>query len=268
MSIILMTHHDENIYDIFKSQTEAKKQIKLRYKTEKDQVKVHRPEVIVPKKKYAIMGVANLELPDPHNFLKKGSGEPCYVKVTGPKERSKCCLAHKRDEVPKTKEVVKLYNPPKEDKDFVVHNINKIKDQPAKEPEPYLVLDKFGNKEPISVLEPLYVKMKPYGKTPAYLKKFMRQKEKEYQLKKDTIGASQPICRYVTRHRRKELLNGLKQNWEELQLQYQAQSIYTDTLPKILRKSKIENQLKQLERDIVLLERHPYIYVYEDNEIP
>lgn len=79
MSIILMTHHDENIYDIFKSQTEAKKQIKLRYKTEKDQVKVHRPEVIVPKKKYAIMGVANLELPDPHNFLKKGSGR--YINV-------------------------------------------------------------------------------------------------------------------------------------------------------------------------------------------
>lgn len=56
-------------------------------------------------------------------------------------------------------------------------------------------------------------------------------------------------------------------NWEELQKQYQGLPIMTDTIPKILRKSKLEAELKQLEKDIVLLERHPYIYVYEDDNL-
>lgn len=59
---------------------------------------------------------------------------------------------------------------------------------------------------------------------------------------------------------------GLKENWEALQKQYQGLPILTDTIPKKNHKSKIEADLKQLEKDIVLIERHPYIYVYEDNE--
>lgn len=43
--------------------------------------------------------------------------------------------------------------------------------------------------------------------------------------------------------------------------------ILTDTVPKIQRKLKIERELKQLENDIVLLEKHPYIYVYDDDEL-
>lgn len=48
---------------------------------------------------------------------------------------------------------------------------------------------------------------------------------------------------------------------------YQGLPILTDTIPKMHRKSKLEADLKQLEKDIVLLERHPYIYVYDDNEL-
>lgn len=59
----------------------------------------------------------------------------------------------------------------------------------------------------------------------------------------------------------------MKQNWEELQTQYQGLPILTDTIPKINRKSKLEADLKQLEKDIVLVERHPYIYVYDDDEL-
>lgn len=62
------------------------------------------------------------------------------------------------------------------------------------------------------------------------------------------------------------MLQGLKQNWEELQKQYQGLPILTDTIPKKIRKSKIESALKQLEKDIVLIERHPYIYVYNDDD--
>lgn len=37
----------------------------------------------------------------------------------------------------------------------------------------------------------------------------------------------------------------------------------TDTIPKILRKTKMEQELRQLEKDIALVESNPYIYIYE-----
>lgn len=37
----------------------------------------------------------------------------------------------------------------------------------------------------------------------------------------------------------------------------------TDTIPKILRKTKMEQELRQLEKDIALVEENPYIYIYD-----
>lgn len=59
-------------------------------------------------------------------------------------------------------------------------------------------------------------------------------------------------------------LQNLKINWTEIQKEYQGLPILTDTIPKKLRKTKIENDLKQLERDIVFIESRPYIYVYNE----
>lgn len=61
------------------------------------------------------------------------------------------------------------------------------------------------------------------------------------------------------------LIQGLKQNWHELQTTYQGLSLVTDTVPKKLRKTKMESELKRLEREILLVESNPYIYVYEGN---
>lgn len=49
-----------------------------------------------------------------------------------------------------------------------------------------------------------------------------------------------------------------------MQKEYQLLPIITDTIPKILRKTKLENDLKQLEKDISLIEKHPYIYIYDE----
>lgn len=38
-----------------------------------------------------------------------------------------------------------------------------------------------------------------------------------------------------------------------------------DTIPKMIRKTKLENTLKDLERDIMLMENNPYIYIYDEN---
>lgn len=58
----------------------------------------------------------------------------------------------------------------------------------------------------------------------------------------------------------------MKHNWEELQKVYQGLPVLTDTIPKMIRKTKLENDLKQLEKDILLVENLPYIYVYNSSE--
>jgi len=60
---------------------------------------------------------------------------------------------------------------------------------------------------------------------------------------------------------REELLTGLKKNWEVLHHQYQGLSVVTDTAPKKARKERMEAEMKQLEKDIELIERHKVILV-------
>lgn len=62
------------------------------------------------------------------------------------------------------------------------------------------------------------------------------------------------------------LAQGLKQNWEELQKEFQLLPMVTDTVPKIKRKVQLEKRLKELEKDIDLIERNPIIYVAYDQE--
>ncbi len=53
----------------------------------------------------------------------------------------------------------------------------------------------------------------------------------------------------------------LKKNWDELHHQYQGLSVVTDTAPKKYRKERLEQEMKQLEKDIELIERHKTIYI-------
>ena len=65
----------------------------------------------------------------------------------------------------------------------------------------------------------------------------------------------------LTTEERNDILNGLKQNWEQIHHEYQGLSVVTDTAPKKNRKERMEAAMKQLERDIEMLERHRVIYV-------
>lgn len=60
---------------------------------------------------------------------------------------------------------------------------------------------------------------------------------------------------------RNAILTGLKANWEDLYHQYQGLSVVTDTLPKKHRKERLENEMKQLERDIQMMEKHATVYI-------
>jgi hypothetical protein len=67
--------------------------------------------------------------------------------------------------------------------------------------------------------------------------------------------------RTMTEEERDAILRGLKQNWDELHHQFLSLSVVIDTIPKRLRKEKLENDMKLLEKDIDLLQRHQLIYI-------
>ena len=56
----------------------------------------------------------------------------------------------------------------------------------------------------------------------------------------------------------------MKENWEDMMSQFQRLPFLTDSPSKVRRKVKLENDLKELEKDIEFIERHPYIYVCDD----
>ena len=60
---------------------------------------------------------------------------------------------------------------------------------------------------------------------------------------------------------RTKIIDGLKQNWEELHHRYQGLSVVTDTAPKKYRKERMEAEMKQLERDIEMVEKHRHIFI-------
>lgn len=158
------------------------------------------------------------------------------------------------------------HNPPK---DFILENIKNISNMKPKEPEQRVVIDRIGTSKPLKPgLEPIFIRSSHFGKAPRYLLNIINSDKKKYLTIKDESGIQKPKCRYITREERAELLKGLKQNWEELQKQYQGLPILTDTIPKMVRKDRIESNLKQIEKDIQLIERHPYIYVYDDENFP
>lgn len=59
------------------------------------------------------------------------------------------------------------------------------------------------------------------------------------------------------------LFQDLKYNWQLMQKAFLQLPMLTDTIPKILKKTKMEQELKQLEKDIQIVEGNPYIYIYE-----
>ena len=58
----------------------------------------------------------------------------------------------------------------------------------------------------------------------------------------------------------------MKKKYAELIKNYQCLPFVIDTAAKIKRKAALEDKLKQMEKDIELIERHPYIFVYDDED--
>jgi len=113
-----------------------------------------------------------------------------------------------------------------------------------------------------------YVNKKNYGRKPKYLDKRIQEleqqnleKEKEEiknELEHKQKGSRNLVC--IPSAQREAILQGLKDNYKALNNQYQKMSLISDTVPKIIKKTNMEKQLKQYEKDIQKFE-FPNIYV-------
>uniref|UniRef100_H2YHV6 Enkurin domain-containing protein n=1 Tax=Ciona savignyi TaxID=51511 RepID=H2YHV6_CIOSA len=205
------------------------------------------------------MGPAKVDVPTPSDFLKKRSKEPVLPDTTNFKYSG----VGKKPPVPKHDDKPLLGI--RTNKNFIntnaVENIMSV----TKKPLPKFVDTRCGDNnllEP-SGLVPKYTKKPDYGEVPDYLKKRNAEVKKaqeeydQYIRERMRQGAMQQL----NDAEREDIINGLKKNWEELHHQYQGLSVVTDTAPKKNRKERMEAEMKQLERDIELIEKHRVIYI-------
>lgn len=206
------------------------------------------------------LGQAKVPLRGPDHFLKKNEGEPQLPA----KEKF-----HYPDNEPRRPPVPRAGDAPimgiKTNKNFITQNaVSNIMSVPKK-PEKNLVDTKKGDKQPLdtSGLTPKFVNKKDYGETPEYLMKRnaeIRKAQEEY----DAYVAEhfkRGAMKQLSPEERAAILDGLKTNWEKIHHEYQGLSVVTDTAPKKHRKERMENEMKQLERDIEMIEKHNVIYV-------
>lgn len=217
-------------------------------------------EMAEKKDYHRTMGYADVSLDPPENFLKVG----CGIRPD-PVPKDHICPRRYLAPIPKIqpKRAQSAPSP-----NFKLQNIRSVVKANPRRPSARYVDTRKGDFHYVqgSGLLPTYIYQPKFGNVPNYL--LRRTKElsaEEERIRREEISR-QPKCRYVTHDERQEILDGLKHNWEELQHTFQGLSIVTDTVRKILRKVKIESQLKQLEKDILLVESNPYIYVYDDND--
>ncbi|KAH7428754.1 hypothetical protein KP509_09G015800 [Ceratopteris richardii] len=111
-----------------------------------------------------------------------------------------------------------------------------------------------------------YVEKDDYGKVPRYLIRFNEEfKEKQKRVnadgpKRQGIG-TEPNTRRLEEWEKKELIEGLKKKWQEVNTTYQKTTVTLDTWAKKARKERFEDQLMEIERDIQTLSRRVVLVV-------
>ncbi|XP_029481834.1 enkurin [Oncorhynchus nerka] len=207
------------------------------------------------------MGPVKVDLPSPEKYLLKHSKEP--------KLPEKQPFSYLDDETFKKPQIpAKADNPLMgihTKKDFVKTNAFENIMAVPKKPQPIYADTKTGHKQLLenSGLLPKYIKKKDFGKTPEYLQhrtEEVRRAQDEYDsFVKEHMR--QGTMKQLSEDERNNILQGLKMNWGELHHQYQGLSVVTDTTPKKYRKERLELEMKQLERDIDLIERYKTIFI-------
>ena len=224
--------------------------------TVKQEMKQHRAQ-------NKTMGPAKVSVAAPEEFLKKHTGAGRGDKLAienGPRETDN---AQRKPPVPRHDE--KPLMGIRTNKNFINTNaVENIMSVPKK-PLPKYVDTRRGDNNLLetSGLVPKYTHKNDYGKVPEYLQK-RNEEVKRAQEEYDAYireRMRQGAMKQLTDEERDDIISGLKKNWEELHHQYQGLSVVTDTTPKKNRKERMEAEMKQLERDIELIEKHKIIYI-------
>ncbi|XP_046545897.1 enkurin-like [Haliotis rubra] len=219
-----------------------------------------RDEFKYNKADHKTMGQAKVPVPTTDNFLKKREKEP---KLPTKQEYNYPDEDRKKPPVPKKddKPLMGL----KTTKNFLTINAVENITSVPKKPEKKFADTRIGDTHTLepSGLEPHFIHKKEYGEVPTYLQRRkveMDRAQEEY----DRYVAEhfrRGAMRSLTAEERDAIIDGLKANWENIHDQYQGLSVVTDTAPKKNRKERMEAQMKQLERDIEMFEKHRVIYI-------
>ncbi|XP_023132226.1 enkurin [Amphiprion ocellaris] len=206
------------------------------------------------------MGPAKVEMPSTDKYLKKHSKES---KPLGATECSKdahktCTCTEKKPPVPARTDNPLMGIHTK--RDFI-----KTATAVPKKPQPICVDTSKGHKQPLenSGLVPKYIKKTDYGKIPTYLQQRNDEKlraEEEYnRFVKDQ--REQGALRRLPDEERLAVLENLKKDWDKLHHEYQSLPLFIETMSQKAHKVRLEEEMKQLEKDISLFERFKTIYV-------
>jgi hypothetical protein len=214
------------------------------------------------KEAHKTMGLPNEHADvDPKSFTKKRSGEPQYESKGEFKYPDE---DRRRAPVPRAKDAPPLMGI-KTTKNFITTNaVENIMAVPKK-PATNFADTRHGDTFPLeeSGLVPKYRTKKDFGQTPEYIKRRMEEMQRaqdEYDVYvKEHMRRG--AMKQLTQQEHDEILNGLKRNWDEAMLAYQALPVVCDNLYRKHSKEKLEAQLKNIERDIELFEKHSMIYV-------
>ncbi|XP_063239857.1 enkurin isoform X1 [Bacillus rossius redtenbacheri] len=285
MSTVFITSHDENIYDTVKEV--QRKEQKARY------VSKHHKRVEADAKKKGgerrTLGPADVPLKGPAQFLKKRSGgrarrPACECVQPG---EARCFKQTSLPPVP-GHTVADKGAPDKQQAsvNFVLRNVLNVKRSAPPQRCRRVAYTRHGDTQ---CLQPNYICKKArrlresvgglcdpqqsrtrvwlqtFGKMPRYLLRRFTQEEQAEQQQSSREADARPAVRLVTAEEQAALLKGMRQNWEELQRAFQLLPLQTDTVPKQRRKAGLEEELKKLEHNIRTVERHPHIYVYDDD---
>uniref|UniRef100_A0A8C3XWN5 Enkurin, TRPC channel interacting protein n=1 Tax=Chelydra serpentina TaxID=8475 RepID=A0A8C3XWN5_CHESE len=202
------------------------------------------------------MGPPKIEVPSPKSFLQKHSKEPKLPHSMFLRLLTIPSVPHLTDHP-----LMGIQSK----KNFINTNAADVIMGVAKKPQRVCVDTRQGNKYLLetSGLVPKYINKKDYGLTPKYVIKRneeVKRAQEEYDAYvKETLR--QKAMKRLSDEERESLLQGLKKNWEEVHHEFQGLSVDIDTLPKKIRKERLESQMKQLEHDINIIEKHKIIYI-------
>ncbi|XP_055626563.1 enkurin-like [Toxorhynchites rutilus septentrionalis] len=262
MSIVKIYYHNENIYNVEKKPPERPPNPPLYHSRFEHQV---RRETKSCKDAHRTMGYAKTPLQKPDEFLKKNCGVRYRATKSAP---VRLCTGH-RPPVPK-KDETGCANQQATTKsvNFKVENIKKVVNTSPRKVRPRYADTRKGDYHDLekSGLMPVYKCQPKYGKIPQYLQRRKKELDAQKQHLVAKSSEQKQDCLAISQEERLELLKGLKKNWENLQQEYQSLPLLIDTVPKMIRKAKLEKGLKELEKDILTIESNPYIYVYDDED--